>query len=495
MADSFAPRSPRSGQGARLRLAVLRERYPRLGGGLVAVLAATPALLIFRGFTVDDALVSARMATHLAQGSGYRFNPSGPEVDAVTPLGWAHLLALGGPASPLDMLERGRVLGAVGWLGAVAMLGVLLARSSALGRGTALVLLALSTPAAAWATSGMETGLVTLFSTLALASGPGGALAGGIAAAARPELVPFASVLAVGGAVLIPAEPRRRAALVLTALLLCLGPAFAVALVRNAWFGTSAPLALSAKPPDLWPGLKYALAAALFSGPVLLLIAPFALARSQPVLVRTTLAVVVHFAAIALAGGDWMPLYRLAVPVLPAVLFAGAELARSTTVRWHAVRVTLGVVVSLVVAVFGAWPARGVLRDRVEVTDQLRVALRGARVTTTLDAGVVGASTDGSILDLAGVTDPSIATLSGGHGSKRVPEGLVESRGVDHAVLLLRPGTRAAVPWQESAFARPVEARLASFSTMDDFHLVADLPVGRTPYRYLVVARPRDVAK
>ncbi|HEX6277948.1 MAG TPA: hypothetical protein VFZ53_33120, partial [Polyangiaceae bacterium] len=110
-------------------------------------------MIAFRGFTVDDALVSARVASHLADGFGYRFNALGPEVDAVTPLGWAHLLALGGPATPIAMLERGRLVGAVGWLGAAAVLGALLSRAPPLGRRAALALLALCTPPAAWATS------------------------------------------------------------------------------------------------------------------------------------------------------------------------------------------------------------------------------------------------------------------------------------------------------------------------------------------------------
>ena len=476
-----------------MRLAALRERYPKVFGAILAVVVAIPALFLFRGFTVDDALVSARVAANLAAGHGYRFNPQGPEVDAVTPLGWAHLLALPGPGTPVDMLERGRLYGALGWLGAVAALGAFLTRCSPLGRRTALGLLAVSTPAAAWATSGMETGFVTLFSTLALAPGPAGAVAGGVAAALRPELVPFACVLAVGGALLVPAPPRRRAMLVLLALLLSMGPAVAVGLVRYAWFGVAAPLALSAKPPDLWPGLKYALAAALGTSPVLLLLAPLALRRAAPSVVRLALALLAHFAAMALAGGDWMPLFRLAVPVLPAALLAGSEIARSSSLPWHGVRAGIAVALSTAVMSFVAWPARDVLANRLEFIALLRVALREARVTAAVDAGLVGASTKGAVFDLAGVTDPTIARLPGGHTSKRIPEGLVESRRVDHAVLQLVPGTRPLLPWHASSFARSADARLASMPILvEHFEPVADLPLGRTPYRYLVVARSRE---
>jgi hypothetical protein len=473
-----------------VRLAALLERFPRISGAALAVIAALPALVAFRGFTVDDALISARVASNLAAGAGYRFNPGGPEVDAVTPLGWAHLLALFGPGSPVTMLERGRVIGAVGWLGAAATLGVLLSRSTPFGRLGGLLLLAFSSTAAAWATSGMETGLVTLFAALALVPQASGAFAGGVAAALRPELLPYSCVLAVGGVFFTPTEPRRRAALVARAVLLASGPALAVALVRTLWFGTPAPLALSAKPPDLEPGLPYALAAALVTSPLLLLVAPLALRRAGPAVARVVLSLAAHFVAIALAGGDWMPLFRLAVPALPAALLAGAEIAKAASPRWHGARLALAAVVSIAYAVFGSWPMRGVLATRLEFIDELRARLHGARVTATVDAGLVGAATDGAVFDLAGVTDATVARLPGGHTKKRVSEGLVQSRDVDHAVLLLAPGTRRAEPWQSSRFFRVADAGIAQMPfVQESFELVGELPLRRTAYRYIVLKR------
>jgi hypothetical protein len=259
-------------------------------------------------------------------------------------------------------------------------------------------------------------------------------------------------------------------------------------LVRNAWFGSPAPLSLAAKPPDLGPGLRYALAATLFSGPFVVLMAPLALRRSRPVVHRLAAALLAHVVAMALAGGDWMQLYRLAVPVLPAALLAGAELARDSSRPTHLVRVALALAVSLLVAISGAWPARSVLETRLDFIEKLRATLANAQVTATEDAGLVGAATHRAVFDLAGVTDPVVAHLSGGHASKRVTDGLVESRRADHAVLLLAPGTSVADPWQASQFARPVEARLASLPSLDRFELVAVLGLGRTPYRYIVVA-------
>jgi hypothetical protein len=178
--------------------------------------------------------------------------------------------------------------------------------------------------------------------------------------------------------------------------------------------------------------------------------------------------------------------------VLPAALLAGAEIARSSSLPWHGARAGIAVALSAAVGFLVAWPARDVLRNRLEFIALLRATLREARVTAAVDAGLVGAATNGAVFDLAGVTDPTIASLPGGHTSKRVPEGLVESRHVDHAVLQLVPGTRPLLPWHASLFARSADARLASMPMLvEHFELVADLPLGRTPYRYVVVARSR----
>jgi len=218
------------------------------------------------------------------------------------------------------------------------------------------------------------------------------------------------------------------------------------------------------------------------------LVAPPALRRGGPKLWRLTLAVAAHFAAVALAGGDWMPLFRLMIPVVPALLLAVAELAATASRRFYLARVAVAVAMSLWVAILGAWPARGVLADRLELIERLRLPLRDANMTATVDAGLVGASTEHALLDLAGVTDPTVARLSGGHTSKRVPEGLLESRGVDYAVFELAPGTRVADPWPDSRFVHAVSARLAGTPLLEGFELVAELPLGRTR-RYVVVRK------
>jgi len=94
------------------------------------------------------------------------------------------------------------------------------------------------------------------------------------------------------------------------------------------------------------------------------------------------------------------------------------------------------------------------------------------------------------ILDLAGITDPVVARLPGGHTTKRISEGLVENRGVDTLVLLLAPRAHTQTPWTDSIFARAVENRLASFPALEGFELVAALPLGGTEQAYALLRRP-----
>ncbi|HEV8245512.1 MAG TPA: hypothetical protein VGP93_07080, partial [Polyangiaceae bacterium] len=436
-------------------------------GALWGLLAALPLAVGLWGYTVDDALITARVASHLAAGQGYRFNVPGRVSDAVTPLGFAHLLAAGGAAPTLSMLERARWLGILAWLAAAAFLGQLAARaephsarpSPALGLKpttiAVLLVMALSAPLAAWAGSGMETGLVTALATLALAPSPGAALAAGLASAWRPELLPWALALGVGRAL---TTARLLPGRLVMALLLSAGPAILIAALRSHFFGSAAPLAVSAKPSDLSHGLRYALAGFVFTGAPLLLIAPDALARSDRETRVLTCAAAAHFGALSLAGGDWMSLYRLVVPVLPTILLAAVRLPK-TRLTW--LRLSSAAAVSLLVLVTTGLPARTVLGHRLSLIARGRSMVEHAHAVAALDAGWVGAATDAPVVDLAGVTDPIIAALPGGHTTKRIPEELLRARGADVWVLLLAPGAVVESDWQASEFARGVEQRLS----------------------------------
>jgi hypothetical protein len=109
-------------------------------------------------------------------------------------------------------------------------------------------------------------------------------------------------------------------------------------------------------------------------------------------------------------------------------------------------------------------------------------------VVAALDIGWLGAATDATIVDLAGLTDPVIAVLPGGHTSKAIPAALLDARKVDTIVLLLSEGASLREPWTASQFARVVEQRIARIPGLDDeFHVAAE---SAAPHlRYVVLER------
>lgn len=464
--------------------------------GAVAAIGATLALapaLALRGFTVDDALISARYAANLAHGAGYRFNAHGASTDGVTPLGWPLLLAPFAGHGPLAALLAAKILGVIAWTIAAAVLAVAIDRvDGKRARYVALALLAASAPLGAWSVAGMETGLVIALAALAAGLGRLGharasAAFAGISAAMRPEMIPWAAVVSL-------APPPRRSAAASRrpwdrALrgALALGPPVAVALIRLAIFGRAAPLSILAKPSDEMLGARYALACFLLTGP-LALIAPLAWRRLDGFARVLLISIGVHFAAIAVAGGDWMPLSRLAAPVLPAVVLLAAEIAAVADLRLTAARILVALAGEIFQLVKVGPAAAHVTEDRVALIDELRGPLAGAKAIAALDIGWLGAATDATIVDLAGLTDPAIAVLPGGHTSKAIPAQLLEARGVDTLVLQVREGEARREPWTTTYFGRNVELRLARIPGMGEtFHVEAE---STAPHlHYVVLAR------
>ncbi len=405
-----------------------------LGLALFGGAAALVPALLMRGFTVDDALISVRYARNLALGLGYRFNATGPATDGVTPLPWAFLLAPLARADALTVLGRAKLLGIASWTLSAALLGGWLARRATRSAVVvvALLTIALAFPIAAWSASGMETGLVTALASCAAISAERpllAALLAGACAAFRPELAPWAMALAAGF------SPKGLRPVTLS-LALASGPFLACVVVRLLAFGRAAPLAVLAKPSDLSHGVPYALAAAVVCLTPLLALSPITLWRVRlPVARAIAIAALVHVFAVMLAGGDWMPFARLFVPVAPSLAVAFV-LSSEHAPPWSNVArgaIALGLGVFLVVQV--APSGRDVQRDRERLVAEARPALANANVVAALDVGWVSAATDARIVDLAGLTDPEIAVLPGGHTSKRVDVTMLLDRKVDVVVV------------------------------------------------------------
>ena len=456
--------------------------------------ALVPLVWLF-GFTVDDALITARVAHQLALGNGYRFNANGPIVDAVTPLGFAFLLLPAAGSGPLSALAFAKWLGAAAWLAAAGIIGWEVGHCGRRSGATALAVLLVCTPLACWAAAGMETGLVTLLATLSLGRARVWPLFAGLAAALRPELGAWAVVLTLGRALFdgstMSSRGRPRALAVLGALAAGIGPLVLVAITRSLVFGQAYPLSVLAKPSTPAQGVAYALSALVHTGPAWLLLAAPAAYRSLSRRSRVALiAVLAHFVALVLVGGDWMPLYRLAVPVLPALIVAGAELSSAPTLRWTApLRLVGALAVSLHLAARLGPSAAAVGEQRAALIRGGRAALSGASCVGSLDVGWVGAATSARVVDFAGVTDPTVARLPGGHTTKRLPAGFLQSRGVDALVVLAhRP---SAVALGELNAVRAVESRLAALEGAADFRPVAVLPLLGTEQGYVVYRRSK----
>jgi hypothetical protein len=424
---------------------------------------------LVRGFTVDDALIPARYAHHLATGGGYSFQRGGPVTDGVTPLGFAHLLEPFAAESAWGAHLAAKWLGTIAWaIGASALAFAVLRGGRARLRLLALALPLASLPLAAWSVSGLETGIVTGLVAVGLAlrwafgREVTGIAALGLAAGWRPELLPMVLILAV---------PRRRTENADARAVLDVGhlaralavaaPFVAVAIARTVAFGRPAPLSALAKRADLELGITYAIACALLAGP-LATFAPRALRRAPSATRWLVLAVAVHLAAVAFAGGDWMPLSRLVVPCLPVVVLAVAQLAEVATTRSTLVRVALALAGELYVVATQQEKVRRVEDDRRAVVEAMAPALREVRVVGALDVGWLGvAAPHATIVDLAGVTDPMVASLGGGHTSKRVPSTFVRERDLDAIVLLEASAPLPGESWHSAAFARQVERRIA----------------------------------
>jgi hypothetical protein len=454
-----------------------------LGSVAAALVLAAPMAWLW-GYSVDDALITARVAAHIALGLGHRFNSGGPVVDAVTPLGFAYVLAPASGGDPWRALYFAKWLGAFAGLGSAAWLGRTVARDggSVLRWPVLLVPLGLSAPLAAWCVSGMETGLIVLLATLALSPGRLAApLAGGIAAGLRPELLPFSVALTFGRGIARRDSPSKLA----LALLLAVSPAAVVAALRLLIFGHPAPLAVWAKPSDLGHGLFYVLGALIWTGAPLLVVAPFVLRRLAGDSRAILAAVTAHCLALVLAGGDWMALFRLFVPVLPALLLVGARLAASARTWATLTRLTLAVGISALLLIDKSHATRGVLAQRLALIERARPMLTGARHVAALDVGWVGAATDAEVVDLAGVTDEAVARLPGGHTSKHLPPHFLARRGVDALVLLTESPSGG--PRHTPVWSRAVEGRVAREAADLGLESVGSLELSGTPSRYLVL--------
>jgi hypothetical protein len=484
------------GVQSRLRAPCLSARR-----GLLPFLAACTALgtvCLFWGFTVDDAWIVSRVADFGKSHGRFSFNLDGPPSDAVTPLGFAHFLALCARATGADIFHLSRGLGVAAWLGTWVWLGHLLTKGYGTRRALAFVLAPLvCLPGAAWAGAGLETPIIAALFTTGLVGtlGPGqfraGPLVLGVTAALRPECWPACLVAAGLRAELSIA--RRVGNLVS-----CLVAPLLVMAFRLHHFGHPLPLAAIAKPPDPSFGFRYAMGVALLSGAPWLLLGLWRLPRwrsgdtfeaapHHDSKAPTLLVFSTFLASLFVVGGDWMPLFRLAVPILPWIAFEALRLGRPGLLSWVGGGLAALGSAGLVVA-FRADAVR-TLEARWAWVHASRGLLEGRENIASVDIGWVGKATAAHITDLSGVSDPQIARLPGGHTSHHVPAALLDQRGVD--TWIVRGTLEGSGPASAEAIRATylVDARLLRSAGTMGFHIKAELPIPRTNTSYFFLVR------
>jgi hypothetical protein len=147
-----------------------------------------------------------------------------------------------------------------------------------------------------------------------------------------------------------------------------------------------------------------------------------------------------------------MPLARLTVPVLPCAILAAGHVLEAARPAAALARVLIGLAGEVYACLVAGPAAARVGPKRLAVIAELAPSLAGARAIAGVDAGWIGAASPARIVDLAGVTDPAVAALPGGHTSKRIPPGMLAARDVDALVLLVTPGKTVASPWIDTRF-------------------------------------------
>ncbi|MDD3643088.1 MAG: hypothetical protein PHQ19_06475 [Candidatus Krumholzibacteria bacterium] len=398
---------------------------------LICAACFAAALLLFH-YIPDDAYIGFRYARNAARGAGLVFN-EGERVEGYTNFLWVAILSSAARAG-LPIVETARALSLLFSAGTIAAAA---AAAGACARGpgggawpgprraalsTAAILCA-STPLAAWALSGTEIPLYAFLLTCAIlllvSSRPPAAVFAVLAllALTRPDGAVFYPLAA---ALLLrrgerPAAVARAGLLVGVALA---GPWLAWKLsyyggiVPNTFYAKTGPAGLM-----LRNGIAYTAGFAAWHawGPAAAVIA----CGRRPGALSVPLAfILVHWAAVTATGGDWMPLYRLLAPTIPAAAiitgtFAGAGCPHRGR------RLATAAVLTALFAGLAAAPgaaARGNLRrERVivgafaQVGRTLGAVLPAGTVIACGSTGAIGYYSGLPIVDILGLTEPAIA--------------------------------------------------------------------------------------
>lgn len=335
-------------------------------------------------FLVDDAFISYRYGRHLAQGWGLVWNPGeSPPVEGFSNFLWTMLCAALERAS-LDPQVWTRAVGITCGALIVAAVGRLVLERAPRQVGSArlaALLAAALPPLAMWSSGGLETAAFSLavfatFERLCIQRErphiAGAALAAVFAVLLRADgfvWVGMVLVALVSGA---PSEQRR----VMLRAAAWVGAATAVATLgylafRWNYFDALEPNTARIKvafgAQYLLRGAQYvaSLLLCIVAIPVVLVGGLARLSRDKSGLARpSAMFLASAFAYLVVLGGDWMMMYRMAVPTMPFVaVLAGAWFA---TMKTNLTRVPVGATCAVLALLpaFDVHPVPQALRER-----------------------------------------------------------------------------------------------------------------------------------
>lgn len=404
-------------------------------------------LWLMRGFSVDDSYITFRYVQQWNHGNGLVYNIGDP-VEGYSNFLWIAALAPFDRAG-VDLSVAAKALGAL--LGLLTLFTTWRMTRQQPLRPIAPLLLAASGPFAAWMVSGLETALFTFLLTLAAyvfireEEQQRGWLSGlvfALLALTRPDGLIFGlTAILLRGWKLLRAHTRleRRDWM---RLLIFVSIAGIYYVWRISYYGYLLPNTVYAKSLGLQPraileGLYYLYTSLVLLGGLFFLAVPAALAlwhapRSIQI-EYLALSVGAYACFLIVGGGDWMPLQRFAVHVLPfLMLLVHAGLARLTEV-WNVPRaktvvvlLVLGQVAYSLAFSVDARFVQNVSGDSITAADSptisyLRQHVRPTDTVAVVDAGLIALRLplEVTVIDMVGLTDAHIA-----HRPAQLPRGL-----------------------------------------------------------------------
>lgn len=311
------------------------------GVGFVYVIACLDLVNV----KIDDVFITLRYSRNLLAGHGAVFNP-GEAVEGYSNPTWLFLVtgiaAVTGLTGHLALFYLSKILcAAFGALTIVVMYRMARLRGNGyFATGLLVSVLAVNPFLNTYNISGKETSLVTFLVALSFllylqwdkngqsAYGVGFAIALGLLSISRPEAVMYPAAVFLGILVArrVGIGSGKKPPLTLSVISIAAAIFIASATFRLWYFGDVAPTTLYAKNSPSWvtveDGARYGL---LFLG---LAVVPYVFValgkRAQSfdrVLIPMMVVIAAQFAFAAYSGGDWMPSFRLLLPVLPLMIF------------------------------------------------------------------------------------------------------------------------------------------------------------------------------